>query len=163
MDYKLEPVCAEDGDQIIDIYNYYVENSFAAYPESKVPHEFFESFLNLTCGYPFIVAKDMSGKVVGFGCLRPYSPLSTFSGAAEITNFISPEHIGIGIGKQILDSLLDQARRMGIVTILASISSPNQASLAFHKKNGFVECGRFVGIGLKMGQEFDVVWMQRTV
>jgi len=163
MEYRLEPVSAEDGNQIIDIYNYYVENSFAAYPESKVPHEFFVFFLNLTQGYPFLVAKDMNGKVIGFGSLRPYSPLPTFSRTAEITNFISPEHTGIGIGQQILDSLLDQARRMGIVTILASISSPNQASLAFHKKNGFVECGRFVGIGQKMGQAFDVVWMQRTV
>ena len=163
MDYKLEPVSLEDGDQIIDIFNYYVESSFAAYPESKVPNEFFGSFLNLTQGYPFLVAKDTSGKVVGFGSLRPYSPLSTFSRVAEITNFISPEHTGIGIGQQILDSLLDQARRMGIVTVLASISSLNHASLAFHKKNGFVECGRFVGIGRKMGQGFDVVWMQRMV
>jgi phosphinothricin acetyltransferase len=163
MDYRLEPVSVEDGDQIIDIFNYYVENSFAAYPESKVPHEFFQYFLNLTQGYPFLVAKDMGGKVIGFGSLRPYSPLPTFSRAAEITNFISPEHIGIGIGQQILDSLLDQSRRMGIVTILASISSLNQASLAFHKKNGFAECGRFVGIGQKMGQAFDVVWMQRMV
>jgi L-amino acid N-acyltransferase YncA len=163
MDYRLEPVSVEDGDQIIDIFNYYVENSFAAYPESKVPREFFGSFLNLTRGYPFLVAKDMCGKVVGFGSLRPYSLLSTFSRAAEITNFISPEHTGIGIGQRILDCLLDQARKMGIVTILASISSLNQASLAFHKKNGFMECGRFVGIGQKMGKGFDVVWMQKMV
>jgi L-amino acid N-acyltransferase YncA len=163
MEYRLEPVSEEDGDQIIDIYNYYVENSFAAYPESKVPHEFFWFLLNLAQGYPFLAAKDMSGKVVGFGSLRPYSPLPTFSGAAEITNFISPEHTGIGIGQKILDNLLNQARRLGIITILASISSPNQASLAFHKKNGFVECGSFVGIERKMGQTFSVVWMQRAV
>lgn len=163
MDYRLEPVSVEDGDQIIDIFNYYVENSFAAYPEIKVPNEFFQALSNLTQGYPFLVAKDMHGKVVGFGCLRPHSPFPTFSGTAEITNFISPEHTGMGIGKQILDSLLGEARRMGIATILASISSLNPASLAFHEKNGFVECGRFVGIGRKMGQEFDVVWIQRML
>ena len=80
MDYRLEPVSVEDGDQIIDIFNYYVENSFAAYPESKVPDEFFGSFLNLTQGYPFLVAKDMGGKVVGFGSLRPYSLFQPFLG-----------------------------------------------------------------------------------
>jgi L-amino acid N-acyltransferase YncA len=163
MDYKLEPVRAEDGNQVIDIFNYYVENSFAAYPENKVPYEFFQFFLNLTQGYPFLVAKDISDRVAGFGSLRPYSPMPTFSQTAEITNFISPEHTGKGLGLQMLDSLLDEARKMGIATILASISSLNQASLAFHKKNGFVECGRFIGIGRKMGQEFDVVWMQRMV
>jgi phosphinothricin acetyltransferase len=52
---------------------------------------------------------------------------------------------------------------MGIVTVLASISSLNQSSLAFHKKNGFVECGRFVGIGRKMGTGFNVFWMQKKI
>ncbi len=160
---KLEKVSAEDGNQIIDIFNHYVENSFAAYPESKVPYEFFQTFLNLSQCYPFLVAKDPSGRVVGFSCLRPHSPLPTFSRAVEITNFVSPEHIGEGIGQRMLDRLLQEARKMGISTILASISSLNSQSLAFHKKNGFVECGRFVGIGRKMGREFDVVWMQRMV
>lgn len=163
MNYKLEPVRDEDGNQIIDIFNYYVENSFAAYPENKVPYEFFQTFLNLTQGYPFLVAKDVSDRIVGFGSLRPYSPMPTFSHAAEITYFISPEHTSKRLGKQMLDLLLAEARRMGIAIILASISSLNQASLAFHKKNGFVECGRFIGIGRKKGQEFDVVWMQRMV
>lgn len=163
MNYKLEPVRDEDGNQVIDIFNYYVENSFAAYPENKVPYEFFQTFLNLTQGYPFLVAKDVSDRVVGFGSLRPYSPMPTFSHAAEITYFISPDHTRKGLGQQMLDRLLAEARKMGIVTILASISSLNQASLAFHKKNGFVECGRFTGIGRKKGQEFDVVWMQRMV
>lgn len=163
MNCRLEKVLAEDCNQVIDIFNHYVENSFAAYPDSKVPYEFFQSFINLTQGYPFLVARDPSGRVLGFGCLRPYSPLPTFSRAAEITNFVSPEHIGEGIGQRILDRLLQEARKMGIITILASISSQNSQSLAFHKKNGFVECGRFVGIGRKMGREFDVVWMQRMV
>jgi L-amino acid N-acyltransferase YncA len=160
---KLEKVSAEDGHQVIDIFNHYVENSFAAFPESKVPFEFFQMLLNLTQGYPFLVAKDPNGSVVGFGCLRPYSPLSTFSLTAEITNFISSEHVRKGIGQIMLDGLLLEARKMGIVTILASISSLNSQSIAFHKKNGFVECGRFVGIGRKKGQEFDVVWMQKMV
>lgn len=163
MTCKLENVSAEDGNQVIDIFNHYVENSFAAYPESKVPYKFFQALLDLTQGYPFLVAKDPNGKVIGFGCLRPYSPIPTFSRAAEITNFISSEYIGEGIGQMILDRLLQEASKMGIVTILASISSLNSQSLAFHKKNGFVECGRFIGIGRKMGQEFDVVWMQKVV
>lgn len=163
MEYKLEPVRAEDGNQVIDIFNYYVENSFAAYPEDRVPYEFFQSFLNLTQGCPFLVAKDVSDRIVGFGSLRPYSPMPTFSHAAEITYFFSPEHTSKGLGKQMLDRLITEARRMGIATVLASISSLNQTSLAFHKKNGFVESGRFIGIGRKKGQEFDVVWMQRMV
>jgi L-amino acid N-acyltransferase YncA len=45
-------------------------------------------------------------------------------------------------------------------TILASISSRNDGSIRFHKKNGFRECGRFRRVGRKFGQDFDIVWMQ---
>lgn len=163
MDFRLEQVSAEDGKAIIDIFNHYVENSFAAYPESRVPYEFFELFLNMAQGYPFLVAKDGAGKVLGFGLLRPHNPIPAFSRTAEITYFVSPEHTQSGIGSQMLDRLIAEAREMGITSILASISSLNQVSLAFHRKHGFHECGRFIGIGLKNGQGFDVVWMQRVV
>jgi phosphinothricin acetyltransferase len=52
---------------------------------------------------------------------------------------------------------------MGITALLASISSLNPGSLAFHRKKGFQECGRFVDAGRKKGRDFDEVWMQRMV
>ncbi|MBE0481730.1 MAG: GNAT family N-acetyltransferase [Dehalococcoidia bacterium] len=60
-----------------------------------------------------------------------------------------------------LSLLIREASQMGIDTLLASISSRNQSSIDFHKKNGFTECGKFVSIGRKFGQDFDVVWMQK--
>jgi L-amino acid N-acyltransferase YncA len=163
MDFKLVRVSADDGKQILDIFNHYVENSFAAYPEAKVPYEFFGLFMNMSQGYPFLVAKDENGKLLGFGLLRPHNPMPSFSKTAEITYFLAPEHTGKGIGKAILDRLLEDGTEKGITSILANISSLNPGSLAFHRKNGFVECGRFVGVGQKKGQEFDVVWMQRRI
>ncbi len=163
MGFDLEPVLSEDGKAIIDICNYYVENTFAAYPENKVPYEFFEIFMNMSKGYLFLVAKDENGRVLGFGLLRPHNPMPAFSRTAEITYFIAPEHTRSGMGGKMLDRLLAEAKEMGITSILASISSLNPGSLAFHKKHGFRECGRFIGIGLKKGREFDVVWMQRRV
>lgn len=163
MDYNLVPVSIEDGKAIIDIFNYYADNSFAAYPECGVPYELFQLFMDMSQGYPFLVAKDNYGSVLGFGFLHPHNHMSVFSAVAEITYFIAPEHTGQGIGSQILDRLMNWARENDIESILASVSSLNPGSIAFHKKNGFVECGRFVKIGRKKGQYFDIVWMQRMV
>ncbi len=52
---------------------------------------------------------------------------------------------------------------MGVDSILAGMSSLNEAGLAFHARHGFAECGRFRGIGRKRGRDFDVVWMQRAI
>jgi L-amino acid N-acyltransferase YncA len=163
MDYTLEQVSVEDGREIIDIFNHYVENGFAAFPEVRVPYEAFPLFLDMAKGYPFLVAQDGTGKVLGFGFLHPHNPMPAFLRTAEITYFIAPGFIGRGIGSRILDCLLIRARQMGIASVLAWISSLNPGSISFHKRNGFVECGRFVGIGSKFEQEFDVVWMQRMV
>ncbi len=163
MKFTIAPVSKQDGDAVIDIFNYYVENSFAAYPEDPVPHQSFDLFLNMSAGYPFLVAKDGEGNVLGFALLRPHSPMSVFSRTAEITCFIAPQHTGKGMGKAMQDRLLHEAKERDITSILAGISSLNSASLAFHKKRGFQECGRFLKIGRKWGQDFDVVWMQKMI
>jgi phosphinothricin acetyltransferase len=136
-----------------------VENSFAAYPEQKVPYEFYGMLMQLAKGYPFYVALT-GDKVVGYGLLRPHAPFGTFRRAAELTCFIAPEHTGNGIGTLILDHLAADARGMGIDTILAGVSSANEGSIAFHKKYGFAECGRFRCAGKKFGKDFDEVWLQ---
>jgi L-amino acid N-acyltransferase YncA len=47
MNVKLEPITIEHQKEIMDIFNYYIENCFAAYSENKLPYEFFEKFLQL--------------------------------------------------------------------------------------------------------------------
>jgi len=161
--FVIEPVRKEDGKAIIDIFNHYVQSSFAAYPEDRVPPEFFDLFLKMSEEYPFLVARDGEGNVLGFALLRPHSPMPVFSRTAEITCFIAPEHIGKGMEKAMQERLLHEAKEKGISSILAGISSLNSASLAFHSKCGFQECGRFMKIGRKWGRDFDVVWMQRMI
>ncbi|MDQ1282428.1 MAG: hypothetical protein QG666_217, partial [Euryarchaeota archaeon] len=112
---------------------------------------------------PFMAARDDDGRILGFAMLRPHNQMAAFSSAAEISYFIAPEYVGLGIGTALQEHLLHEAHKMGITTILAGISSLNSNSLAFHKRRGFIECGRFVKIGRKWGQEFDVVWMQMMI
>jgi L-amino acid N-acyltransferase YncA len=163
MNVKIAPLTKDGQKEIIDIFNYYVENSFAAYPEQKLPYECYYHFLEMCEGYPAITAEDEQGNILGFGMLRAYNPFPTFSKTAEITYFIKPEYTGKGIGKRLLDRLLAEAKEKGITSIIASISSLNEGSINFHKKNGFVVCGRLRGIGNKRGKIFDIVYMQKML
>jgi phosphinothricin acetyltransferase len=163
MNINLRPLNQKHSEQIINIYNYYIENSFAAYLENSVPPDFFDQFLKMCEGYPAIVAEDENGTVMGFGLLRAYHAFPAFSRTAFITYFIKPECTGKGIGTQILEYLIEQGREKGITSILADISSLNLQSINFHKKNGFIECGRFENVGVKHGKVFDIVYMQRKL
>lgn len=163
MEYDFFPLSSSDREEVIDIFNYYIENSFAAYPERRVPYEFFDLFLQATAGYPTAIAKNKSKTVLGFGMLRPHSPLPTLAGTAEISYFVRPGCTGKGIGSSMLEYLLGEAREKRLHCILASISSFNEGSIRFHSQHGFFECGRFREVGIKHGNFFDIVWMQKLL
>jgi len=164
MDIEFMNMTQEYSKDVIDIFNYYAENTFAAYPESKLPYEFFYKFLEISKGYPsFIMKNKDNGKIVGFCFLRAYNPFSVFKETAEITYFIEKNEVGKGIGKEALKKLEEEAKKIGITKLLADISSENIQSIDFHKKNGFIECGRFLKIGKKKGRYFDVVWMEKEL
>lgn len=164
MDVKFEKMAQEHGKEIIDLFNYYVENSFAAYPDTKLPYEFFGKFLEMTRNYPaYTIMNTDCNKVIGFCFLHAYNPFPVFRETAEISCFIDHEYVGKGIGKKALSMLEADATEHGIKRILASISSENNVSLSFHRGNGFVECGRFSRVGKKFGRYFDIVWMGKEM
>lgn len=164
MNVKFEEMTHLHGKEVIDIFNYYALNSFAAYPESKLPYEFFSKFLEMTHNYPaYIIRDEELGKMAGFCFLRAYNPFPAFRETAEISCFIDKEYTGKGLGGKALQILEKDAAKIGINKILASITSENAVSISFHKKNGFVECGRFRQIGKKFGKQFDIVWMQKEI
>jgi phosphinothricin acetyltransferase len=159
----IEPIIASDAEDIVDIFNYYTENSFAAYTERPIPYEMFEAFFLSARGYPAVTARDAGDMVTGFGMLRPFSTIPAFSRTAELTCFLRNGYTGKGIGRLILTHLEERGREIGITSILASISSLNAQSLQFHLHNGFLECGRFRSIGRKRGETFDVIYCQKML
>jgi len=161
--YSIVPMAASHREGIVDIFNYYIEHGFAAYPEEKVPYAFFDAIANLCRGYPSAVLVDADGSVAGFGMLRPHNPMPAFAQTAEITYFIRPELTGQGLGTQLLAYLEAEGKKQGIRVVLANISSLNEGSIRFHQCHGFAECGRFRGVARKRGVVFDTLWMQKSI
>ena len=110
-----------------------------------------------------MVAKDEGGRILGFGLPRAHNPIPSFSQTAEITYFMRLEQTGKEIGSLMLEYLVEEAKKKGISSILASMSSLNETSLRFHQKHGFGECDRFRQVGKKKGKFFDVIWMQKML
>ena len=75
--YSIREAAEPDGPRVIEVLNYYIENSMAAYPEWPVNAEFFALMRAGAGGYPFYVL-ECGDQVVGFGYMRPYHPASTF-------------------------------------------------------------------------------------
>jgi len=161
MNYSIRRVLDEDQNEVMNIFNYYIENSYATFFNKRIPVDFFDKLKDIAYGNSFYVIEHKEKGVIGFGLLKKYHNSDVFRGVAELGYFIKPEFTNKGLGTLILDALITDAREMHIKTLLASISSLNEESLNFHKKHGFFECGRFKRIGQKLGKTFDVIWMQK--
>lgn len=148
---------------VIDIYNHYVAHGFASYREAPLPYEAFDRFLEITRNFPAYACVSGDGAVLGFGFLHAWHPSECCRRTGELTYFLHPEATGQGIGSRLLERLLAEAVPLGIDRVLASVSSKNPGSLAFHRRHGFEECGRFPEVGRKRGEDFDVVWMVRKL
>jgi L-amino acid N-acyltransferase YncA len=163
MNYSFEKMSEIHRQAVIDIFNYFVKESYAAFLGEVVDYSFFDQFLKMAHGYPALVVKADPGPVVGFGFMRPHYIADSLKGAAQVTYFILPEYTRRGLGAAMLDFFVGEAGRMGLDSLLVNISSRNRESLGFHLQNGFRECGRFLKAGHKFGEDFDAVWMQKQL
>jgi len=149
-----------DRDAVMRLFNHYAETSFAAYPDGPLPPQFFPL---LREGAVSAIVLEGTDGIAGFGLLKPFFPFPAFKTTGMVTYFIAPGYTGKGLGALLLSRLNDDAKKKGIRTLLANISSKNEGSVRFHAKQGFTVAGTLAGVGEKFGEPFDVVWMQRPV
>jgi L-amino acid N-acyltransferase YncA len=163
MEYSFDAMREEHRQAVVDIFNYFIENTFAAYPEAPLNDGVFDQFLAISRKYPSTVVMDKGKNVVGFAFLQPYHQADSFRKTAVATYFILPDHTRKGIGAQILELFIKDAKKMGLQHILVNVSSLNPGSIEFHRKNGFRKCGTFEDIGIKAKKKFSVIWMIRAI
>ena len=116
-------------------------------------------------GWPVLVA-DLDGKVVGFATYGEFRDNAKWEGyrfTAELTIHVDPTCHGSGIGRSLMEALVERARADGLHTLVAAVDSTNEGSIRFHERLGFVETARMPEIGFKFGRWLDLVLLQRRV
>lgn len=135
--------------------------SFAEEPETRDERRaWFES--HVADGYPVFVA-EMDGSVVGWSSLSRYHARVCYRFTAEVSVYVAADFRGLGIGRLLLAPLLDAACARGLHTLIAGVTSDNDASLRLHASFGFVPIGQFREVGFKFGRWLNVIALQWMV
>ena len=152
-----------DLEAIDSIYNHYVERSTCTYQyDATTPEERLTWFREHGAEHPVTVAVH-GDEVVGWGSLSSFRSRAAYRFTVENAVYVRHDLHRRGIGARLLDDLVVRAARIGHRTIVAGISAEQTASIALHRRAGFVDAGLMRAVGFKFDAWLDLVFMQRML
>lgn len=153
-----------DADAIAAIYAHHVAFGTASF--DTVPRSESETAAKIAeCGergWPFLVAEE-GGLVAGYAYATQFRDRPAYLSTCENSIYVSPAHVGKGVGSALLSALLAAAEQAGFRQMIAVIGGAEPASVALHRKAGFVEAGRMRSVGRKFERWLDTLYMQRAL
>ncbi len=153
----------DDAAAIREIYNYEVENETSTFDLVPRTLEAQQAWITERSGAFSVVVATTAEQVVGFGALSEYRDRAAYSTSVEDSIYVSRAHGRKGIGRAILEHLLDEAEASGFHTVMARVGASGVASRALHEACGFTMVGIEREVGRKFGRWLDVALMQRIL
>lgn len=156
---------AEDIPHVADIYAVYVRTGLASFEETPPDvHELRSRHSTVrSAGLPYLVA-EVGGEITGYAYAGTYRGRSGYRFTVEDSVYVAQAWHGRGIGRALLESLIERCERGPWRQMLAVIGdSANAGSIALHRRCGFAQAGAFHSVGYKLGRWVDVVLMQRAL
>ena len=142
-----------DAEEMRRLYQWYVENSTATFQITPDTPADFARWVEQTLAVcPIVLARDGSGRLLGYACAHQWRSREAFAWDREITIYCAPDACGMGVADRLYPPLLELLRQQGIWNVYALITDPNPASEAFHARHGFVCEGRSPRTGYKLGR-----------
>lgn len=161
MTIELRDATISDLPAIMDIYNDAVLNTTAIWNDVLVDldnrKEWFKARKDR--GFPVIVAiKD--GAVVGYASYGDWRAFDGYRHTREHSIYVHKDGRGAGIGKLLMQALIDHAKGNDVHVLIGAIESENVASIRLHEAMGFRIAGRFSEVGTKFGRWLDLTCME---
>lgn len=146
----VRPATPQDAAAIARIYNQGIEDRTATFEvQPRTPEEIVRWFDG---AHPIVVVQNASG-VLGFASTSTYRPRACYARIAEFSVYVSREARNRGVGRLVLQGLVEEARKSGYWKLVSRVFTDNVASRSLLRTEGFRE----VGVYEKHGQ-LDGVW-----
>lgn len=139
----------EHASAVLEIYGHGIASGMATF-ETTVPE--WDLFNLKYLPHSRIIAID--DKVpVGWAALSPVSAREVYKGVAEVSVYVHQQQQRKGIGRTLLEALINTSEQNGIWSLLSVIHEENRASIHLHEQCGF----RYIGYRERIAQ-LNGVW-----
>jgi L-amino acid N-acyltransferase YncA/2-polyprenyl-3-methyl-5-hydroxy-6-metoxy-1,4-benzoquinol methylase len=155
----LRPMRETDAAEVLAIYQAGLDTGDASFETTAPDWDRFDRDKLRRLRY---VAVDVdSGRVVGWIAASPVSSRPVYAGVVEHSVYVDPASQGRGIGRDLLNALVNASGAAGVWTIQTGIFPENGPSLLLHQACGFRVVGTRERIGQHHGRWRDVLFLER--
>lgn len=150
----------EDAPAIMAIYNVEVENHTSTFDLVPRTPDDQRRWISDRSGAFSAVVATIDDEVVGFASLSPYKERAAYRTTVEDSVYVSRQHAGAGVGRRLMDHVIEMARDSGFHSVIARIEASSTASRTLHERCGFELVGVEREVGRKFNRWLDVAVMQ---
>lgn len=109
---------------------------------------------------PWYIAEDAEHNLMGYAYASKWKGRCAYRRSVEVTIYLSPAHVGKGLGSRLYASLFETLASLGYHTAIGGISLPNPSSIKLHEKFGMEKTAHFKEVGFKFDRWVDVGYWQ---
>ena len=163
----IRPSRDTDVEAMLAIYRYHIRHGVAKDADSNggmpEPDDLRDRRKNLRQNrLPHLVA-TWRGEVVGYAYAVLFRKRPAYRYTAKHSIYVHHEHLGRGVGRLLLQELIDACAAAGFRQMIGYIDADNAASLALHERFGFARAGLLCGVAYRYGRWSDTVMVQRSL
>lgn len=156
---------ADHGAAILAIFNEAIRHSTAIYEYEPRTAVFMQEWFADKDRHdtPVIGATGNDGQLLGFASYGSFRAKPAYKYSVEHSVYVRSDQRGRGIGRRLLQAVVEEIRARDYHVIVAGIDAENTASIALHAKCGFEYAGTIKQAGYKFGRWLDLVFYQRLL
>jgi L-amino acid N-acyltransferase YncA len=159
----LRPATAADAEAICRVYNQGIEDRIATLEtELRTPEERRQWLAARGPRHPVYVA-EAEEIIVGWSSLNVYNPRPAYQYVADFSIYIERGWRGKGVGRRLLEHLIEQARALGYHKMMLSAFPFNASGVALYERMGFTRAGVFHEMGQLDGRWVDTLIMEKLL
>lgn len=164
MSYIMREARIEDIESITNIYNQGIEDRIATL-ETRLrdTDEMKEWFATRGNKYKVIVIEDCEGMVRGWASINVFNSRCCYSGVGDISIYVERDMRGKGLGKQILNYLIEVAKKQDFNKLVLSTFESNEIGKKLYKSAGFREVGTYMNQGILDGKFVNITIMEKLL
>ena len=153
----MRPMLATDWNSVANIYKEGIETGVATFETNVPSFDVWNKAHMTTCRF----VAEKNDEILGWVALSPVSSRCVYGGVAEISVYISATSRGKGLGKLLLEHVIDTSEKEGIWTLQSGVFPTNHGSIKIHKSTGFRMIGTRERVGKLHGKWIDNILFER--